>query len=670
MVTQALTLFPTVTPRTPRRDKDPREDLKTLARMYCTALEMQMRDRARWVQKCAGEGSVCTCTAGARHANKQKGGLICSFVPSASCTTGLLDVSGPALYLPLHELPGHRTAPAPTLVPPRSNMVATREEYAGLPPKKRPARPAASKAAPAAASEGKPPAATDKPAVDKGEVGKEEKPDDGQAEQGEIAAEKPAGGREARGQARRTSDSSKGPALPPGMGMSTGRGEPQQDRRREERGGVPANDGPPGGPACTACRLLLVVVSWLIFRHTSFATAFLPAAALPPVFRLPSCCLCVGWLVVNTDFLRFAGFGSADKMKHAGSSSEVRPAGEQAAGAERDRRDRGRSQLQQPSAEQQQLERGRSVRDDRPPRPASREEKKDREAAAEKVQTEAGKGGAALRPEAAPFVPRGEGRPSSGSARTAGEPAGLPERDAKRSRRDEPGANAAAAGSSRQRSERGGERAERSGRDRSGGSDVGAEPATVSKAERPGSERQRGDREDRQAGAEAGARGSQRADRDAHERPGGSRERERGERRRGEDDSAGGRRCTFWEACCVGLLCCVLLQHCHTLLDTSLARSQGLHGFSCVAAQRHAPSALFTSHATASLAVQAALASASVRRTRQLLSGLVAVAQMPASSAPESRRPGRRTGIALCGAAVMALGAAALLQIGRRSAIE
>ena len=29
------------------RDKDPREDLKTLARMYCTALEMQMRDKAR-----------------------------------------------------------------------------------------------------------------------------------------------------------------------------------------------------------------------------------------------------------------------------------------------------------------------------------------------------------------------------------------------------------------------------------------------------------------------------------------------------------------------------------------------------------------------------------------------------------------------------------------------
>lgn len=29
------------------RDKDPREDLKTLARMYCTTLEMQMRDKAR-----------------------------------------------------------------------------------------------------------------------------------------------------------------------------------------------------------------------------------------------------------------------------------------------------------------------------------------------------------------------------------------------------------------------------------------------------------------------------------------------------------------------------------------------------------------------------------------------------------------------------------------------
>lgn len=28
-------------------DKDPREDLKTLARMYCTGLEMQMRDKTR-----------------------------------------------------------------------------------------------------------------------------------------------------------------------------------------------------------------------------------------------------------------------------------------------------------------------------------------------------------------------------------------------------------------------------------------------------------------------------------------------------------------------------------------------------------------------------------------------------------------------------------------------
>lgn len=36
-------------PLAPCRDKDPREDLKTLARMYCTALEMQMRDRSRWV---------------------------------------------------------------------------------------------------------------------------------------------------------------------------------------------------------------------------------------------------------------------------------------------------------------------------------------------------------------------------------------------------------------------------------------------------------------------------------------------------------------------------------------------------------------------------------------------------------------------------------------------
>ena len=33
--------------RPARRDKDPREDIQTLARMYLTALEMQLRDKSR-----------------------------------------------------------------------------------------------------------------------------------------------------------------------------------------------------------------------------------------------------------------------------------------------------------------------------------------------------------------------------------------------------------------------------------------------------------------------------------------------------------------------------------------------------------------------------------------------------------------------------------------------
>ncbi|KAL4451471.1 hypothetical protein ABPG75_007133 [Micractinium tetrahymenae] len=408
----------------PIRDKDPREDLKTLARMYCTALEMQMRDRAR-------------------------------------------------------------------------NMVSTREEYAGLPPKKRNARPAASKGGAAAASEGKPPAAADKATAEKKEGGKEEKQDAGKAdkaEQGEIAADKPAGGREAKDEVRRTSDSSKDPALPPGMGMPSSRGEQQraerergqqqqQERRREERGSAAAKDGPP------------------------------------------------------------PGFGSADKLKHAGSSTELRPTGDQAA-AERDRRDRARQQQQPSAQQQQQQDRGRGGRDDRPPRlaPAGREEKKEKEAAGEQGQKEAGKGGALLRAEAAPFVPRGEGRPSSSSVRAAEEPSAGPERDAKRARREEPAA-AAGSGSGRERAERG----ERSGRERPSAHEPAAEPPAGGKAERerPASERQRGDREDRSAAAaDAGGRGGQRAERDHHERPAsggadGSRERERGERRRAEDDSAG-----------------------------------------------------------------------------------------------------------------------------------
>lgn len=40
----ALTLLGLITPI---RDTDAREDLQTLARMYCSALEMQLRDKSR-----------------------------------------------------------------------------------------------------------------------------------------------------------------------------------------------------------------------------------------------------------------------------------------------------------------------------------------------------------------------------------------------------------------------------------------------------------------------------------------------------------------------------------------------------------------------------------------------------------------------------------------------
>lgn len=155
----------------------------------------------------------------------------------------------------------HNTMPSPPH--PCSNMVATREEYAGLPPKKRPARPAVSKGA--AGSEGGKPAAAapaakeakgvgkDAAAAKDGGKGKAEAP----AAAGAAAeGEKRAGGG-AKDEGRRTTDSSKGPSLPPGLG-GTARGrreeparperERREERRRDERGAAPAaHDGPPPG---------------------------------------------------------------------------------------------------------------------------------------------------------------------------------------------------------------------------------------------------------------------------------------------------------------------------------------------------------------------------------------------------------------------------------------
>ena len=145
---------------------------------------------------------------------------------------------------------------------PCSNMVATREEYAGLPPTKRPTRPTVSKGA-AGSEGGKPdaaaPAAKEAKGVGKGAAaakdggkGKAEAP----AAAGAAAeGEKRAGGGKDEG--RRTTDSSKGPSLPPGLG-GTARGrrdeparperERRDERRRDERGPAPAaHDGPPPG---------------------------------------------------------------------------------------------------------------------------------------------------------------------------------------------------------------------------------------------------------------------------------------------------------------------------------------------------------------------------------------------------------------------------------------
>eukprot|EP00887_Chlorella_sp_A99_P001761 scaffold19.g1761.t1 len=120
----------------PVRDKDPREDIKTLARMYITALEMQMRDRQR-------------------------------------------------------------------------NMVATREEYAGLPPKKRPTpRPAASKAA--AASAGGAKAAT----AAKSEGGEAGEP-------GEVPMLPPGMGVLPSASARTGAVTLDGDAMPPGFGAGS-----------------------------------------------------------------------------------------------------------------------------------------------------------------------------------------------------------------------------------------------------------------------------------------------------------------------------------------------------------------------------------------------------------------------------------------------------------------
>lgn len=191
---------PTCHTHPPSRDKDPREDLKTLARMYCTGLEMQMRDKARCVWAWGVGG-------GAWYHGPAAGG---SHPLSLPCTTPL-------------PHPTHTRSLVHHLHP-CSAMVATREEYAGLPPKKRPARAAASKGGKPAASEGS-------------------KPKDAPAAAKEGGAKADAG---KAGEARRTSDSSKGPSLPPGLGAARGgrREEParERERRRDERA-----DGPPPG---------------------------------------------------------------------------------------------------------------------------------------------------------------------------------------------------------------------------------------------------------------------------------------------------------------------------------------------------------------------------------------------------------------------------------------
>ena len=74
----------------PIRDKDPREDLKTLARMYCTALEMQMRDKQRWVgaagswQRWVQLGGVLAAVGAAGWGGAGWGGaaMVCSRVGS------------------------------------------------------------------------------------------------------------------------------------------------------------------------------------------------------------------------------------------------------------------------------------------------------------------------------------------------------------------------------------------------------------------------------------------------------------------------------------------------------------------------------------------------------------------------------------------------------------
>jgi hypothetical protein len=162
-----------------------------------------------------------------------------------------------------------------------SNMVATREEYAGLPPKKRP-RPAASKPSAAASEGGKPAGASGAAAAAK-EAGKSVAPaaaskdagkdrgDKAAADRAASAERKGGGGAdkgrtekaEAKEDARRGGDGGKGPALPPGMGVSR-RGEPpssgsrrterekeagekEQQPRRGAEDGTPREGPPPGG---------------------------------------------------------------------------------------------------------------------------------------------------------------------------------------------------------------------------------------------------------------------------------------------------------------------------------------------------------------------------------------------------------------------------------------
>ena len=120
-----------------------------------------------------------------------------------------------------------------------------------MPPKKRP-RPATSKPT-AAASQGKAPAAT-KEGGEKDKAAAEGEKRGGGS--GDKEKEKTAAAKDDRDPGKRTTDSSKGPSLPPGMGMAR-RGEQPPGSRERERRAAPES-APPGGQLWLRLRLAVV----------------------------------------------------------------------------------------------------------------------------------------------------------------------------------------------------------------------------------------------------------------------------------------------------------------------------------------------------------------------------------------------------------------------------